>query len=74
MFAANVCCQFILLSTPGLNLKIAGSNKLAVCFVGPLQVLERISEVAYKLDLPETMHIHNDYVFHVSLLKRYCTS
>ena len=32
-------------------------------------MLEHVGEVAYKLDLPETMHIHN--VFHVSLPKRY---
>ena len=58
-----------MLSTSGVNLSIAGTNKLAPCFVGPLKVLERSIEVAYKLDLPETMRIHN--VIQVSLLKRY---
>ena len=66
VFAVN---DKLLLSTSGLNLKIAGTNKLDPLFIGPFKVLERIGEVAYKLELPETMHIHN--VFHVSLLKRY---
>ena len=58
----------VLLSTSGVLMNIAGPNKLAPCFVGPLKLLQRISEVAYWLDLPETMRTHT--VFHVSLLER----
>ena len=43
--------------------------KLAPCYCGPFEVLERIGPVAYRLALPSHILVNN--VFRVSLLKRY---
>jgi transposase InsO family protein len=61
--------QKILLSTQNFRLANPGSRKLLPRWVGPFQILERIGQVAYKLDMPKNLKMHN--VFHVSLLKPY---
>ena len=45
------------------------SKKLSHKWIGPYPIEQVISKVAYKLRLPDNMHIHP--VFHVSVLKRY---
>jgi hypothetical protein len=66
----------VLLSTKNINFVSKGpTNKLNSKFIGPFKVLERVGEVAYKLELPHEMiknRIHP--VFHASLLKPYVTS
>ena len=45
-------------------------GKLNPRYIGPYQIIERVGEVAYRLDLPpELAKVHN--VFHVSMLRRY---
>ena len=58
----------VLLSTVNLN-KHNFNRKLFPKFIGPFPVTKIINDVAYRLQLPSTMTIHN--VFHVSLLKPY---
>jgi hypothetical protein len=45
-------------------------GKLAPRYVGPFKILERRSEVAYQLELPESLAGVHD-VFHVSQLRKY---
>ena len=45
-------------------------GKLAPRYVGPFEIVEKIGEVAYYLNLPPQLgHVHD--VFHVSMLKKH---
>ena len=44
-------------------------GKLALLYIGPYRIIERIGVVAYRLELPPEMSDIHD-VFHVSQLKR----
>ena len=53
----------------GRNLLILGHRKFSLCQYGPLRIRRRISNWAYKLELPTQWKVHP--VFHVNLLSRY---
>ena len=52
-------------------LKAQGTRKFMQKWVGPFDVVRRIGQTAYELDLHNTMPVNLHEVFHVSLLKPY---
>ena len=51
------------------NLSIKGNKKLSPKRTGPFKITKKISSVAFQLDLPSNIRIHN--VFHADLLLPY---
>jgi hypothetical protein len=51
------------------NLKVKGTKKLMPHQYGPFKITKKISPMAYQLNLPQSMKIHD--VFHINLISPY---
>ena len=51
-------------------LRFGKLGKLSPRYIGPYRIVERIGEVAYRLELPSDLDRIHD-VFHVSMLRKY---
>ena len=58
--------DLVLLSTKHIRFRQC-PTKLQRRFVGPFEIIQKVSSAAYKLKLPENWSMHP--VFHISLLK-----
>eukprot|EP00983_Pelagomonas_calceolata_P000403 13226-Pelagomonas_calceolata.AAC.1 len=49
----------VLLSSKNVRLRLPGTPKLMPNWIGPLKVVEQINDVAYRLELPANLRIHD---------------
>ncbi|XP_057962269.1 uncharacterized protein LOC131153834 [Malania oleifera] len=50
--------------------RFGNKGKLSLRYIGPFEVLERVSPIAYRIALPPALSWIHD-VFHISMLRRY---
>ncbi len=62
--------DWVMVSTRNMQMSpLRGTRKLYAKWIGPFEVVKAVNDVAYELNLPQSMSIHD--VFHVSSLKPY---
>jgi hypothetical protein len=60
---------FVKVNPKKSSLNLGSCTRLTARFCGPFEILDRKGPVAYMLELPTSMNVHN--VFHVFFLKKY---
>ncbi|XP_070023153.1 uncharacterized protein [Nicotiana sylvestris] len=60
---------FLTVSPMNVILRFGKKGKLSLRYVGPYKIIQRIGQVAYKLEMPPKMSLVH-LVLHVSMLKK----